>query len=394
MRLALLAASATLTGLSCGTSPPPGPAGVVGAPIRPPRSLAPRISSCELEWPAARKYPWTAPQVRLLTDGRAFVLDTYSRRIILLDRDCRTTTVVDSASRPSFPPGAKLLAAPGDSTWVLDQPSRGFRVLDSRGRLIRRAGFEAPLLPSQVGAPWANAQVDSRGRLVFAVIRSTSREPDVPHDDSLELRRVTFPGRDSELLAVVRRPGGHWERDSMRLRLTLPVVDEADAWTVASNGSLVVVRADGTVEWHDSTRIRTTALGWQGRRLSASDQRSLRRAADSLFLDHLGANTNGDHPAIVVGGLTVLSPLDPTATPLFVPDSPLADMRGRVWLRVGVRQLFRNPQPPDYVIIDSTGRVVDRVSFPTGEVPVAFTRREIFTVRLEDGRCAFGVYRY
>jgi hypothetical protein len=237
--------------------------------------------------------------------------------------------------------------------------------------------------------------VDPHGRIVFASIRPSGSNLDVPRDDSLDIRRVAGAGHQADLIATIRRgAGGNVMADSTPTALYLPVVDEGDAWTVTSTGSVMIIRANGTVEWHDGTGVRKRALGWPRRTYDETERRALRRVADSLFGKQFGISKTGDNPPAIVAELTMVAPGVPTQEPLFVPESLIADMRGRVWLRLGVRQLYRNPQPPEYVVLDGSGMVVDRVVFPEGESLAGFASHEIFTARIVDGRCRITVYRY
>jgi hypothetical protein len=61
---------------------------------------------------------------------------------------------------------------------------------------------------------------------------------------------------------------------------------------------------------------------------------------------------------------------------------------------MGVRQMYNNPQPPQYVVFDAAGRVIDFVMIPNDETVVGFTNSHLYTGQYAGRQLTLRTYSY
>jgi hypothetical protein len=189
--------------------------------------------------------------VRELSSGKVLVTDWVEERLAVLESAGGSAIAVGrvGSGPQEYRLPAQLLPLPGDSTLLVDQGNARLAVvgpdLTIRRTMPARAG----------GAPYEIAPrgVDADGDLYF-VIPPWTMGPNAPTGDSADLARWD-PRRDN-VVVVARLKGAErpsWQREGRPRRTPgIPMVAFApqDAWAVAPDGRIAVVRAaDYHVEW-------------------------------------------------------------------------------------------------------------------------------------------------
>jgi hypothetical protein len=178
--------------------------------------------------------------VRELSDGRVLVTDWTEQRLLMVDAGFRRTRPLASvgAGPEEFRLPAGLFPVGGDSTLLVDVGNARLSLITPEGRIARSIAATRPGLGSPGG-------VDALGRVYYA-IPSWAQEAGGIHEDSTTIVRLE-PATDRTIpLTVVR--GTTWPRHKgPRLTPGMGHVAFAaqDAWRVAPDGTLIIVRATG-----------------------------------------------------------------------------------------------------------------------------------------------------
>ena len=315
-------------------------------------------------------------EVRPLSDGRVIVLQPLGRRLDLVDRDLRSTTPILDATNPqpvAFPSGVgHLIAAPGDTTWVLDIAAQAYRVISPTGKVVRRVPAD-PRYLRPFGSTTTTAAFDARGRIVY--LDQLPHGPPVrglqPRPDSFTVARIDPAGTGRDSLAALKANGSS-PREVVRdgktvVILPIPLVDFGDAWAVTSDGAVAMIRAsDFHVDWilPDGRRTSTPPVPWPWHRFTSAEKDSLRAVARTIPIQVGSRSTGGAPDPVPPFAVEAEVQSDPPAVaPAFAPLSAMGDLEGRVWVRLGARGPGA-PRPTVYGIIDRSGAMVDRVQFP------------------------------
>jgi len=344
----------------------------------------------------------TAAEIRGLSDGRVLVNDPTERRLVLLDDRLRLIRVLFDSMTPApltYPHGtARLVAAPGDSTWLGEIDARGFRVLDPQGKTVRRQALPDLRDAFAMTGHGAGTALDQHGRLIFGEpARGAPPMLGAPTTNMMarmNIIRIPLdrPGRDT--IATVISGGA-----SMSVRLvssssargsvsttsvagpTVPVFLTGDDWGVLPSGELAVVRAgdfhlevlrpDGN--WRAAPRVQ-----WRWKVLTPEEKRML---VDSVQRIMLSSDSTRRPPAItlpdgsvqqIVMGPTTVSPDVPDTAPAIAPLVGKIDARGRFWVREGPALPGRPSGPHIYSALDDQGRIVERIRVDDGVTLAGF----------------------
>jgi hypothetical protein len=353
----------------------------------------PAIRSVRLDAATRDSFP-ALTDIRPLSDGRVMVNDPVARRVSTFDSKLRTAVVLfDSTTlRPlAYPRGlSRLVVARGDTTFLVDPETRGFRVIDPSGVVVRRQSIMNAADVYPMGGHFANTGLDPLGRVVFAeLVRPTFRVGGPPQSVSgLNILRVGFDRISRDTLATIASPPGmvmmasSVSVEANRIRInaspvqritpTLPIFDAGDDWALLSDGTVAIVRvADYHIDWieMDGRRHSTPPVAWPWRVLSAADKErlvdSVRAQNDSQHVIRRDTAVTRPPPGFEIGP-PVISPDLPDSVPPFVRLHGHADLNGRIWIREGPSIVGRPVGHPVYDIIDRTGRIVDRVQLPDG----------------------------
>ena len=352
----------------------------------------------------------STPSIRVLSNGRVFATDIFSRRLIMIAEDMKSIDVVFDASSPpplTYPQGfVPLVAGLGDSTLFYDNGARGYRVIDPNGRVVRRQSIADPSLTRALSYPAAPAVVDPKGRIVIATQRSNFNKtvPGIqPQAESLMVMRVVLERQGYDSLAAIMGSGQHTVvMDSTRqpplLMLVTSVVDRGDAWVMTSNGTIAIVRgADFHVDWIDPDGARRSSppVPWQWAKYSKADRDSMMAARESM-MNAGNMRAVSSTGAVTTGATPPPRKLDsiPERVPAFAPATARADLDGRIWIELGARVMGPpSTLPSVFAIIDSTGRVVERLELPARRTIAGFDRLGyLYTVTA--GRGGYVLERY
>jgi len=331
------------------------------------------------------------PSVRVLSDGRSFATEFLTRALLRVDPDLKSVDTLFDASTPApltYPPGfVQLVPAPGDTTLFYDPNARGFRVLDPSGRVVRRLGVADNSLLRTFQSPTATSAIDSKGRLVFAATRTFLDKPVPgvqPMAESLMVARASLDHVGWDSLAAIMGSGmrivltGDTSLRPRPVTSTTPVVDRGDAWTLTSSGSIAIIRSsDFHVDWiaPDGTRRSSPPVPWIWRKYAQAERDSLRASREALMTSPNTRVLSSDGRVSATAPLPMIRAVDtlPERVPAFTPSSVRPDLEGRVWIALGPRIIGPpSPDPVIYAIIDTTGRIVDRVELPPGRVIAGF----------------------
>lgn len=193
--------------------------------------------------------------LRELTTGIVLVTDWIEERVVAVDIAKGAATIIGRVgSGPrEFRLPARLLPYRGDSTLLVDVGNQRFAVIGPDLGIHRTV----PALAGRRRYPVTPGGVDDAGRCYFG-IPPWMLGPDAPPGDSVDVAR--WDPRSDEVRILVRIQGAErpsWQKEGRpRMVPGIPMVGFApqDAWAVAPDGRLAVVRAgDYRVEWRDVT---------------------------------------------------------------------------------------------------------------------------------------------
>jgi hypothetical protein len=351
-----------------------------------------------------------------LTDGRVFVNDVATRRVLLFDSAlAKSQVVADSTSATANAYGRRpgvLIAFRGDTALFLDPASRSMPVLSPAGKIARvmampSTGSPVPiLLPALAGFPG----IDAAGRLVFYQGPTPTPPDNSPgkHDatapDSGLLLRFDLATRAIDTVATIKGP---WSRirttrdDDGRLvslEVTPDFLPRVDDWIVMPDGALAVVRGrDYHVDWlgRDGRWTSTPKMPFEWQHLDDAQKTifidsalAATRARRDSMMAQLAANppvgAAGDGgrgggrgggggggpagpPPAMLDGRPTLSDI-PDYRPAFTRGSVRADADGNLWIRTTT--LVKGQ--PAYDIVNRRGELVERIQIPAFRAIVGF----------------------
>jgi hypothetical protein len=351
----------------------------------------------------------STPSIRVLSGGRVLATDFLSRRLVIVDPAAKSIDTVFDATSPSpltYPAGfGQLIPGRADTTLFHDAAARGYRVIDPTGRVVRRLPVADQSLLRGIQSPYPGSSVDPQGRLVLATQRGYFDKPVPglqPQAESLMVGRIAFdrPGWDS--LTAIMGTGQRTAMDTSinppRLAIVMSLVDRGDAWTVTSTGMVAIVRSkDFHVDWirPDGSRRKSAPIPWTWARYSRAERDSIRAAREALSRS-TSTRTMSGSGTIAVNPPRQMFDSVPERLPPFAPSSIRPDLDGRIWLELGPRVTSGPPSssPVIYAVIDTTGRMVERVALPPRNLIVGFDGAgNVYTVTTL-GRDGFAVQRF
>ena len=335
---------------------------------------------------AEAEFPESFDQVfslRELAGGRVLVTDLGPRTVVLANfRSGAVTTVGRNGQGPGeYQMPGELLAAPADTTLLVDRASRRFVVIRPDGTM----GATVPLPEQLAGFPEARG-IDARGRIY------------------LQTSAFGGPGAEMEAVpesvAVVR-----WQRGSARLDTVATVKIPAikmqvsgganaravlvrsqpfaaqDEWGVAGDGRIGVARVgDYHVEWRGAgAPVVGPPVAYQPVKVNAAD-----RAA---YLS--GMRNNRNRITVNVGGggrSSEMKPPEaeekdfdwPALKPPFSGRSTFMAPEGQLWLQ---HSTATQDSTAVYDVFDASGRQVVRVTLPRGRRLVGLGQGTLYATR-------------
>ncbi len=354
-----------------------------------------------------------------LSDGRVYVNDVVSRRVLLFDSTLATAKIVaDSTAVTSKAYGARpgaLFAYRADTAILTDPASASMPVLAPAGTIARV--MAAPNMGGPIGLnlgnPFYPPGFDAKGRLV-TMLPTAVRFPDaVPGKassqettiDSSFVVRMNLEARTLDTIASFKtvRISQVISRDEdgrlTSMKVTPDILPVIDDWTVCADGSVAVVRGrDYHVDWlgvdgrwhstpkmsfdwqhlddtQKTTLIDSALTAIKARRDSIDAAIAAARAAGTLpggapgviaaggVAGGRGRGGGGDGaasaPPTLIDGRPAVGDL-PDYRPAFTRGSTRADADGNLWIRTTA--IVKGQ--PVYDIVNSLGQITDRVLLP------------------------------
>lgn len=322
--------------------------------------------------------------VRELPDGRVLVSDYRDQRVVVVDFDRRTVT--RSVGRGSGPLEARLptalVAAPGDSTILVDLGNQRLIVLDPNGRVARTIAGDEP------GIMGVRA-IDAAGRFYFAMPAWMERDP-LPNDSVRIVRRDPATGARTPV-AVIQGERMRSDIGQPSRAPRIPVVGYAtrDVWVLGDQGAIRIVRgATYQVETiaPDGRSTRGPGYAYRTAPVTTADKLAfVRRFNASSPTSGRGENGGmGFSPAMDEQETREMAARTEFAErhPMFNAGDVLAAPGGRLW--VG------RPAPDDgpvrYDVFDGAGLRVLEVELGPGRRVAAAGPRHLYVVaEAEDG---------
>ncbi len=351
-----------------------------------------------------------------LSDGRVFVNDVVSRRVLLFDSTLATAKVVaDSTSVTAKAYGARpgaLFAYRSDTALFVDPASGSMPLLSPAGTIARVMAIPNFGRPggANLGSPFYPPGFDASGRLV-SISPAVVRFPDVTPGkastqettvDSSFIVRIDLAARTLDTLASFKshRISQVVARDEdgrlTSLKVTPDILPLVDDWTVCADGSVAIVRGrDYHVDWlgADGRWRSTPKMPFDWRHLDDAQKTALidsslaaikaRRDSTDALIAARNAGSPGAAPGVVsagavaggrggggggvaggpppalIDGRPALGDV-PDYRPAFIRGSTRADADGHLWIRTTT---LMNGQPV-YDMVNQQGQIIDRVQLP------------------------------
>jgi hypothetical protein len=208
--------------------------------------------------------------------------------------------------------------------------------------------------------------------------------------DSGPIVRADFDTRVVDTLVTVKRKRGtartHYSRDhdgNVTRRTVLNPFDVSDEWAVLPNGTIAIVRAhDYHIDWldPDGTKRSTPKMPLDWIRLS-DEEKQRKVDAWKPYAARLSAAQPPERLPFAYGPRRLTNTVElvgadalPDYEPPLSPGAVMADLDGNLWIapRTAI---------PDgsgglrYDVVDSSGRIVERVTVPKGRRIAAFGPR-------------------
>jgi len=361
--------------------------GAAGAQARP-------VPERRLERPDARyAQPFSLiAGVRELPDGRVLVSDPIEETLLRIDL---ATGRAEPLGRVGGGPGEykipdRIFALPDGGTLLTDLGNGRLSVFGPDGRYRE----STPIVQGGV-APGAGpgrptfllaSQVDGQGRLYFQQF-GMAGNGQRPADSAAVVR---FDRRTARLDTVafvkiappIERVSG--TANNRNIQMTPPTYPRQDAWAVAADGRLAIVRAtDYHVEWVTPTgRVRGQPVAFRGVPIrDAEKQEWMARLGSGVSIGM--ENRNGDVTTTFSRGRPGQDRQDPSALtwpdqkPPFLSSGALVTPEGELWVERSVAA----GAPREYDTFNPQGAHTGRVILPVGNQLIAFGRGTLYVVR-------------
>jgi hypothetical protein len=344
------------------------------------------LAAVELEY----SQPFTdISGVRELSDGRVVVGDAREKTLQIIDLGSGRATQIGSLGQGpgEYTSVGALLAAQGDTTWLVDAANGRLLIVAPNGRTAGHIPLHAQGMRGGVnviGGPnmpprvlFVPSHVDAAGCFYDTDVASRSPVSRATHRSvwTLHIRRWSTPSGGMHIVDSIQLEQTSGTIGRMQTRTPTPF-GQRDAWTVGRDGSVVIARA----------------AEYRVDRISPAGTRSIGPPIPYERLPVTEADKKAykgiQRTSVRIGGLTTAaSPSNaipeaswPAYKPPFKGDIHIAP-DGLVWIPVSKRA---PDDPIVYDLIDASGRRVKRVTFPPRTALVGFGRTSVYTARTDD----------
>ncbi len=348
-----------------------------------------QLGGAEAVWEAAFAVVST---VRELPGGRVLVADPLGQVVVSLDMDAGVADTIGGVGGgpAEYRQPDAVWPLPGDRSLLVDLGNGRLTVLSPELEFGETRPY-ATVDPAAGSMVRMHPQgVDAMGRIYFRGSPAFDEDP-----DSLRILRMDLETEEVDSVGMFGREGRTREEsgdaNSQSVSITQIPLSPADAWGVAEDGRVVVVRAgdyhvdwigtDGTVTSGPPVPYTPVRIG-QGEKEEWRDGRS--ETGGGLGIQMMQSNGNVRITARRGGGGGDDDNLDdypwPEAMPAFYNRPVPVDRMGRAW----VRRHQRAGMLPRYDLFDGTGARVMSVDMPMGRRVVGFGARALYAVRMDD----------
>jgi hypothetical protein len=328
--------------------------------------------------------------LRELPTGGVLVTDWIEERLVALDFTRGTMVAIGrvGGGPREFRLPAQLLPYTGDSTLLVDVGNERFAVVGpdlAIHRTLRAQVGNRPYTITPRGA-------DTAGRLYFG-IPPWALGPNAPPGDSVDVAR--WDPRTDDVQILTRLKGSErtsWQKEG-RPRMTpgIPMVVFApqDAWAIAVDGRIAVVRAgDYHVEWRaaDGTVRHGRSYAYAPLAVTAADKRAFVIAfTQSSPMSGRGADGRLGHtPAEFLSPERIEEDIRTNEFaerhPYFRAGGAWMAPDGALWVERSVAA----GAAPVLDVFDQEGRLVRQVTLPAGRRLVGFGRGVLYAVAADD----------
>jgi hypothetical protein len=377
--------------------------------------------------------------VRQLPNGQLLVNDIAKRQLVLFDAALAAATIVaDSVSggANSYGPRAgSLVPYLGDSTLFIDPADLSMFVIDPKGAIARVAAVprsqDAMMMGSNLNGTPA---LDSRGRLVYRAgmgriqmpagsARGGLAMPEPP--DSSAVVRVELASRklDTAAFFKIAKTKMNMVQNERGVTITTEInpMQMLDDWAVVADGSIAIVRGrDYHVDWVnvDGSMTSSAKIPFEWQRMTDDDKIAVIDSTKSAMeraraaapgsagaMGALGAggqrmviSTFGGDGAPPAGGaagaptmpaMTFVNASElPDYRPAFGAGAARADLEGNLWIRTSATRTGAIAGPI-YDVVNRAGALVDRVQVPAGRSIVGFGKGGVVYMLARDDKGAW-----
>ena len=318
--------------------------------------------------------------VRELSDGRVIVLDIDARTVSLVDIAAGTAAPLGRSSAPAaeyvFP--VALLRLAGDTTLIVDPAGQRLVPVLGDGRTIAAIPIPDHLRAGQ----WRGA--DAQGRLYMQMRPGgMGGGPQAPQPDSLLVVRWDRATGATDTVVRVKAPATMVVSDGMMQMVRPRPLATVDDWAVAPDGALGIARsADYHVEWlRGGTATKGAAVAYEPVPVVPADVEAVNRI-EANPRGRIVTGPNGQPSMQEMPPPPVSAASDfPKVKPPFHGGSAHVAPDGSVW----VRRSRAASEAPMYDVFDASGAHVRQVTLPMGSRIAAIGARGIYLERVAEG---------
>jgi hypothetical protein len=327
--------------------------------------------------------------VRELADGRLIVADQSEKTVFLIDSGL-------TAARPlarqgqgpleyAFP--AAVLPFPGDSTLISDLIQRRLLVLDPAGEPVRTIN-----LPPSLGFG-TELKGDGQGNMYTRAnaLPDPAQMSSGPPDSAALLRWNLVSGR-IDTVATVGLPQAESGASGGNFFMMVHPMTPADDWAVTPSGWIGLARhTPFSVDWigADGGQTRGATIPYEPVAVVEADKEEYQRAQQERGSMRMTMQEGGGAVSISEGPAPSGPPPGmperkwPTHKPPFLEQSVLAGPGQQLWI---LRTQPAGQALAGYDVVDSTGKVMERVTVPVNSRIMGFGVSTVYVVRTdEDG---------
>ena len=330
--------------------------------------------------------------VRELPGGRVVVADPLSQVVVSLDMGTgMADTIGGLGGGPAeYRQPDAVWPLPGDRTLLVDLGNGRLTVLSSELEFGDTRPYATVDAAAGTMLRMHPQGVDGMGRIYFRASPGFDEDP-----DSLSILRMDLETEQIEPVGRFMREGRtrveSGDATSQNVSITQIPLSPTDAWGVADDGRVVVVRAgDYHVDWFEVDGSVTSGppvpympvrIG-QAEKEEWSESRS--EAGGGLSIQAMQSNGSVRITATRGGGGGDDDDLDdypwPEVKPAFYNRPVPVDGLGRAW----VRRHREAGEAPRYDLFDGGGQLVGVVELPMGRRVVGFGDGTLYAVRMDD----------